>query len=70
MHTIVVLPDNLAKVAREKAVMPAGYYSQSQCGSHSNQYIRLEWEGAVDDGDLPAFTYWQESQRVNPANVR
>jgi len=51
-------------------IIPAGWYSSQQEGSHDNQHIVMRLESSNKNQDinsLPSFTYWNEELPVDNA---
>jgi hypothetical protein len=64
MKTLIVLPDNLKKVAEKTGFAPKGYYSQSEKGANENKYIHLFYEGD-ENLNTPDFCYLSQEIKLS-----
>jgi len=56
----------LYNTAVNTGVLPGGWYSQCQEGSHENQHTVLRFESSNKNRtNLPPFTYWHDYRLIN-----
>ena len=64
MNILYLLPEKMVEITNRTGMVPAGYYTGKESGSHENKKIIMQYKGDENLENVPAFTYWMQEKVI------